>query len=90
MGATGGDPRSDVYGAGCVLYEMLTGRMAFGGANLKEVLAKQASGEPRPVSELRPDVPPAVVGVVSRALAKRPEDRWPTARAMLVALEASR
>ena len=79
QGEGGSDPRSDVYGAGCVLYEMLTGRMAFGGANLREVLAKQASGQPTPIAELRPEVPPNVVAIVSRALAKRADDRYPTA-----------
>ncbi len=79
QGVTGGDPRSDVYGLGCVLYEMLTGRMAFGGANLREVLAKQAGGEPTQVQTLRPEVPDAVAAIVARALAKRPEDRYQTA-----------
>ncbi|MBA3498091.1 MAG: protein kinase [Gemmatimonadales bacterium] len=79
QGDGGGDPRSDVYSAGCVLYEMLTGRMAFGGVNLREVLSKQASGQPTPITELRPEVPPAVVGIVSHALAKRPADRYATA-----------
>ncbi len=79
QGTTGGDPRSDVYSLGCVLYEMLTGRMAFGGANLREVLAKQAVGEPTPVQTLRPEVPDAVTAIVARALAKRPEERYQTA-----------
>jgi serine/threonine protein kinase len=79
VGATAGDARSDIYSAGCVLYEMVTGQMAFGGANLKEVLAKQASAAPRSVRELRPEVPPAVVSIVSRSLAKRAEDRYQTA-----------
>jgi serine/threonine protein kinase len=78
-GDSGGDARSDVYGAGCVLYEMLTGKMAFGGVTLREVLVKQIEGEPTPVMELRPEVPPQVVSIVSRALAKRPEDRYQTA-----------
>ena len=82
QGEGGSDPRSDVYSAGCVLYEMLTGRMAFGGANLREVLAKQASGQPTPIAELRPEVPPNVVAIVTRALAKRPEDRYPSAADM--------
>jgi serine/threonine protein kinase len=68
-----------VYGAGCVLYEMLTGVMAFGGANLREVLAKQAAGRPTPVNQLRPEVPPSVVSIVERALATRPEDRYQSA-----------
>ena len=79
QGGGGGDPRSDVYSAGCVLYEMLSGTMAFGGVNLREVLAKQAAGRPTPVTELRPEVPPAVALIVERALARRPEDRFQTA-----------
>ncbi len=82
QGATGGDPRSDVYSLGCVVYEMLTGRMAFGGASLREVLAKQAGGEPTPVQTIRPEVPDAVAAIVARALAKRPEDRYQTAGEM--------
>jgi hypothetical protein len=42
-------------------------------------LSKQASAAPRPVTQLRPEVPPAVVNVVSRALAKRVEERYQTA-----------
>jgi serine/threonine-protein kinase len=79
QGDGGGDPRSDVYGAGCVLYEMLTGRMAFGGANLREVLTRHMSGALTPILELRPEVPPGVVAIVARALAVRPSDRYATA-----------
>ncbi|HUR92943.1 MAG TPA: protein kinase [Gemmatimonadales bacterium] len=89
QGDGGGDPRSDVYSAGCVLYEMLTGRMAFGGANLREVLTKQASGHPTPIAELRPEVSPHVKGIVARALAKRPEDRYATAGEMAADLRAA-
>jgi eukaryotic-like serine/threonine-protein kinase len=89
LGATTGDARSDVYSTGCVLYEMLTGQMAFGGANLKEVLGKQASAMPRPVSQLRPEVPPGIVSIVSRALAKRAEDRYQTAGELAVALRTA-
>jgi len=79
QGGGGGDPRSDVYGAGCVLYEMFTGKMAFGGVNLREVLTKQAAGRPTPMTELRPEVTPALVAIVDRALARRPEDRYQSA-----------
>jgi serine/threonine-protein kinase len=79
QGGGGGDPRSDVYSAGCVLYEMLTGKMAFGGANLREVLAKQAAGTPTPIAELQPLLTPAVTSIVNRAIARRPEDRYQNA-----------
>ena len=61
---------------------MLTGRMAFGGVNLREVLARQAAGQPTPIAELRPDVPPPVTAIVTRATAKRAEDRYQTAGEM--------
>jgi hypothetical protein len=76
LGQGAADQRSDVYSTGCVLYEMLTGRMAFGGGNLREVLAKQAAGNPTPVEQLRPEVTPGVVAIVHRAMASRPEDRY--------------
>ena len=89
LGTAKGDARSDVYSTGCVLYEMLAGRMAFGGGNLKEVLARQAEGTPRSLVELRPEVPPRVVSIVDRALAKRPEERYQTAGAMAADLRAA-
>jgi eukaryotic-like serine/threonine-protein kinase len=82
LGSGTSDARSDVYSAGCLLYEMITGRMAFGGSNLREVLARQATGEPTPMRQIRPEVPEEVVRIVAKALAKRPEDRYQTAGEM--------
>jgi len=79
LGSGTADARSDVYSAGCLLYEMLTGRMAFGGTNLREVLALQATGEPTPIPRLRPEVPEEVVRIVRKALAKSPDERYQTA-----------
>jgi eukaryotic-like serine/threonine-protein kinase len=89
LGDARGDARSDVYSTGCVLYEMLTGRMAFGGGSLREVLARQTEGTHTPVAELRPEVPPAVAGIVERALAKAPEERYQTAGAMAADLRVA-
>ncbi len=89
LGDARGDARSDVYGAGCVLYEMLTGRMAFGGGSLREVLARHTEGSLAPVAGLRPEVPPAVVAIVDRALAKSPEERYQTAGAMAADLRVA-
>jgi TolB-like protein/tetratricopeptide (TPR) repeat protein len=89
LGNARGDARSDVYSAGCVLYEMLTGRMAFGGGSLREVLARQTAGSPTPLTELRPEIPPAVVGIVDRALAKDPDQRYQTAGAMAADLRTA-
>jgi len=89
LGQGAADQRSDVYSTGCVLYEMLTGRMAFGGANLREVLTKQAAGNPTPVEQLRPEVTPGVVAIVGRAMAPRPEDRYQSAGALAGDLRAT-
>ncbi len=80
------DGRSDVYSLGCVLYEMLAGRLAFSGPNLKSVLTQQLTTDP-PLAHLsQPDVNPELVTVVRRALAKQPEDRYQTAGELAEAL----
>jgi eukaryotic-like serine/threonine-protein kinase len=85
--ATGGkvDGRSDVYGLGSVLYEMLTGEQLFRGATIESVLRRQAFSEP-PALDVR-RLPAGVCALVARALAKRPDDRFPTAAAFAEAVE---
>jgi len=79
--ATGGalDYRCDVYGLGCVLYEMLTGESPFTGPTAQAVLARSLSGEFRPVRTVRPEVPAAVEAAIRSALASEPERRPRTA-----------
>lgn len=74
------DGRSDVYALGCLLYEMLTGEPPFTGASVQAVVAKALTEPPPSVRAVRPDVPTAVDEAISAALAKRPEDRFATAR----------
>jgi eukaryotic-like serine/threonine-protein kinase len=73
------DGRSDLYSLGCVLYEMIAGRMAFTGPSLKSVLTQQLTVDPPLVHISRPDVPPVVIAIVRRCLMKQPEDRYQTA-----------
>jgi len=77
---------ADVYAAGCVLYELLTGRPPHVGASTAEVLRRSLTETPRPVAQLRPDVPPGLAAVVARALAREPGERFSNGRALAHAL----
>jgi serine/threonine protein kinase len=76
------DGRTDVYGLGAILYEILTGVPPFSGDRTEEVLRKVREEVPEPPRKSWPDVPPALEDLCLRALAKRPEDR-PSAAADL-------
>jgi non-specific serine/threonine protein kinase len=73
------DGRSDLYSLGCVLFEMLAGEPPFTGATVEALLRMHLTTEPRALSELRPTVPVGLVGVVARALAKDPANRFQSA-----------
>ena len=79
------DHRTDIFSLGAVLYELLTGRAAFPG-NALAVLAGILSEEPPRASSGRRGVPPGVDSLVSRCLAKRPEDRYQSADEILTAI----
>jgi len=86
------DARSDVFAAGCVLYEMLTGHRPFGGDTAMEQIVSVVRGEAPPVARERGEVPPALARIVDRCLAKDPAGRYPSAvelHAELSALRAS-
>jgi eukaryotic-like serine/threonine-protein kinase len=75
-----GDPNvgipGDIYGLGCVVFEMLAGEPPFRGASSRATMAKHVTERPRPLRSLRPDTPAAVEVVVARALAKDPGERY--------------
>jgi serine/threonine-protein kinase len=87
--AHGVDIRGDLYSLGCTLYFLLAGRAPFPGRNTTEKLLRHQMEPPRPLSQFRADVPPAMAGIVARLMAKRPEDRFQTPAELALALAAA-
>ena len=81
------DERSDVYGLGATLYALLVGRAPFVAPDRQLVLHEVIARDPDPLRSKRPDVGESLERVVMRCLAKQPDDRFPTARAALAALQ---
>jgi eukaryotic-like serine/threonine-protein kinase len=80
---------SDLYSIGVMLYEMLAGQLPFGGDSAVSIALKHLSEPPTPISQLRPDVNPALESVVMAALAKDPAHRWQSADDFAEALQAA-
>ncbi len=76
------DQTSDLYSAGVVLYEMLTGQVPFTGDTPLEIAMKHLSEVPKPPSEHRPEIPHDLDSIVLRALAKDPSERYQSAEEM--------
>jgi hypothetical protein len=81
MGLRDLDERSDLYSLGCVVYEMLSGRLPYAGDTPQALLTDRFRSVPRPLRTLREEVPPNVERAVERALATDPEARFPSAAA---------
>jgi serine/threonine protein kinase len=81
------DGRTDIWALGVILYELLTGSSPFRTGSTFEVIAKVLQEEPRPLREVRPEVPEGIVAVVARCLRKRREDRFATIEELTEALE---
>lgn len=82
------DERTDVWGLGALLYEVLTGRPPYVGETAIDVIQQVVSDEWTPVKQLAPDVPNDLVAVVTRALAKDPARRYASAKEFAADLEA--
>jgi serine/threonine-protein kinase len=89
--AAGGeaDARSDLFSLGILLYHMLTGVSPFWATTPRETLQRVLNHQPPPVTTVRADVPPGLGALVTRLLAKAPEDRPQNADAVIRALDSS-
>ncbi|WP_280273799.1 serine/threonine-protein kinase [Nocardia wallacei] len=76
------DHRADVYALGCTLYELLTGAKPFPRATAAAVLHAHLEDPPPRPTAIRPELPPAIDAVVARALAKHPDQRYPSCGAL--------
>lgn len=84
------DARSDLYSAGCLMYELLTARPPFIGDSPVSVAYQHVREIPKPASQFNPDVSPALDAVLHRALEKDRQDRYQDAVAFRVALQQAR
>jgi hypothetical protein len=85
-GARDLDGRSDLYSLGVLGYAMLAGRVPFEGDGFHDLIVQHISREPPPLEALAPGAPRDLVAAVTRCLAKAPEQRWPDARSLAVAV----
>jgi hypothetical protein len=81
------DERSDVFSLGALLYHLFAGRAPYGGRSSMEALTRAIEGEYEALAELAPDTPAPLVAIISRAMAKAPDDRYPSAGALAEALQ---
>lgn len=70
------DKRTDIYSFGCVMYMMLSGQQPLSGENTFELIKKQISYKPPPLGRLVSDIPKRMERIVSKALAKEPDERF--------------
>jgi len=83
------DQRADVYAAGAIAYELLTGTRPYAEVSPQLVLLAMLNERPKPIATLAPNLYRGVIAWVERAMAHDPDDRFPTVSAALAALEAT-
>ena len=84
------DARSDIFSFGIVFYEMLTGKPPFAGETALETISSILKDEPQPLSQLQPDIPNEIERIAGKALRKDREERYQTAKDLLIDLKEAR
>ena len=85
-GAAGVDHRTDIWAMGAILYKALTGAEPFSGSTMAAVLVAVSTKTPPPIAQLAPHVPPGLIEVVDRCLAKDPNQRYQSSAELSAAL----
>ncbi len=80
------DPRSDLFSVGVLLYEMVSGQRPFQGASSAAVAAAILTHEPSPLARFAPNTPPELERIVTKLLKKQPDNRYQTAKDLLIDL----
>jgi serine/threonine-protein kinase len=82
-----GDPRTDIYSLGAIIYEMLTGVIPFNDEDVTAIMEARVTGDPEPLRKLNPKITPHAEEIVLHAMDRDPEKRPATAAALKAALD---
>ncbi len=80
------DARADIFSSGVVLYRLLSAQLPFEADSYEAMIVRMHQGEPTPLAARAPGLHPKLLDIVDRAVRRRPEERWASARDMAIAL----